>query len=66
MNDPSSQWNFIEAAATKRGVTAEALRKWRVRGVPHKDRLDILDDAVAAGVALDRSIFDTPPAVAAQ
>ena len=37
----SAQWDFIEQAAQSLGIAAEALRKWRVRGVPGRYRLPI-------------------------
>jgi hypothetical protein len=57
----SSHWNFIEQVAGRLGVTGEAFRKWRVRGVPLRYRLDIVDDAAREGFAFDRAAFDEPP-----
>jgi len=56
-----SQWDFIEEAARKLGVGSEALRKWRVRGVPDRHRLSIVDEARAQRFRLDRGAFDRPP-----
>lgn len=55
------QWEFIEAVGKRLGVEAEALRKWRVRGVPAKYRLSIVDAARDERFRLDRSAFDRPP-----
>jgi len=55
-----SQWDFIERIARERGVSDEALRKWRVRGVPATHRLAIVDRASEEGFALDRRVFDSP------
>ena len=57
----SAQWDFIERAGSALGVSAEALRKWRVRGVPGKFRLALVDQAEHEGFSLDRSAFDEPP-----
>lgn len=60
--DALSQWTFIEkTAARDHEVTEIALRKWRVRGVPHRFRLPIMQAATAARVKLDATIFDEPP-----
>jgi hypothetical protein len=56
-----SQWDFIEQAAGRLDITDEAFRKWRVRGVPPRYRLEIVDDAAREGFALDRAAFDQPP-----
>jgi hypothetical protein len=56
-----SQWDFIEQAAGRLGVTDEAFRKWRVRGVPSRYRLEIVDDAAREKFAFDRAAFDRPP-----
>jgi hypothetical protein len=55
------QWRFIEAVAKEAGVSEEALRKWRIRGVPTSRRLAIVDAARDAGFDLDRGVFDNPP-----
>jgi len=54
-------WQFIDATAEKLGVTAEALRKWHERGVPHRWRLPIVDAAKRAKIKFDTAAFDTPP-----
>jgi hypothetical protein len=60
--DRLSQWKFIEATAAQRhAVGPEALRKWRVRGVPHRFRLSLVEEADRKHIKLDRSIFDSPP-----
>jgi hypothetical protein len=61
--DRKSQWEFIETLAEKLGVSAEARRKWRERGVPGKFRLPIHRAALAAGVTIDDDVLDRPPRV---
>jgi hypothetical protein len=55
------QWAFIERTAGRLNVSGEAIRKWRVRGVPQSKRLAMVDAAVVDGFDLDRRIFDKPP-----
>jgi hypothetical protein len=55
------QWEFIEDSAQELGVSAEALRKWRVRGVPHPMRLAIVERAQETGFAFEKAAFDEPP-----
>jgi hypothetical protein len=55
------QWAFIEGAAKDLGVNPETVRKWRIRGVPGRYRLQIADAANAAGFNLDRTAFDMQP-----
>jgi hypothetical protein len=55
------QWSFIENTARALGVKTEALRKWRIRGVPAAYRLPIADEATRSGFSLDRNVFDEPP-----
>jgi hypothetical protein len=57
----SEQWSFIERAGKKLRIGQDAIRKWRVRGVPTRHRLAIVDMASAEGFALDRVAFDDPP-----
>jgi 4-hydroxyphenylacetate 3-monooxygenase len=57
----SAQWDFIEQAAQSLGIAAEAVRKWRVRGVPGKYRLPIARLAAHHGRQIDPEIFDHPP-----
>jgi hypothetical protein len=57
-----STWPAIERIARQIGVSDEALRKWRLRGVPRYLRLDLLD-ADRAG-EIDRVDFDQPPRAA--
>jgi hypothetical protein len=61
VSSPQDQWLFIERRAAELGVSAEALRKWRERTVPHKYRLGLIRDAAAAGITIDDSTFDHPP-----
>lgn len=53
------QWSLIERLARQIQVKDEAIRKWRVRGVPHRRRLDLIN-ADADG-KLDWKAFDQPP-----
>jgi len=55
------QWAFIESVARNLGVTHGTLMKWRIRGVPGKYRLPIVDEALAQGFAFDREAFDRRP-----
>lgn len=54
-------WTFIEKTARQMGISEEALRKWRTRGVPPSHRLKIVDAASESGFPLDRSAFDDAP-----
>ena len=54
-------WSFIEEAAAELGVTAEQLRKWRIRGVAHAFRLRIIKIAQRRHYPLDWAAFDEPP-----
>src|SRR5215472_14973526 len=56
-----SEWDFIEQAAHRLGVGDEALRKWRVRGVPGRWRLPIAELAAAGGMPFATDAFDRPP-----
>lgn len=58
-------WQFIDQTAEKLGVGADARRKWRERGVPHKWRIPILEAAQKARRKLDPRVFDQPPRAAA-
>jgi len=53
------QWTLIERLARQLEVTDEAIRKWRVRGVPYRRRLDLIN-ADTEG-RLDWKAFDEPP-----
>jgi 4-hydroxyphenylacetate 3-monooxygenase len=55
------EWDFIERAAAAFGVTAEAVRKWRVRGVPGKYRVPIMQLGERQGLRIDAEAFDRPP-----
>jgi 4-hydroxyphenylacetate 3-hydroxylase N terminal len=57
----SAQWDFIERAAHSLGIAAEALRKWRVRGVPGRYRLPITRLAESKGRRIEAETFDQPP-----
>jgi 4-hydroxyphenylacetate 3-monooxygenase len=57
----SAQWDFIEQAAHSLGIAAEALRKWRVRGVPGRYRLPITRLAESQGRRIEAETFDQPP-----
>jgi 4-hydroxyphenylacetate 3-monooxygenase len=57
----SRHWDFIEAAAHTLGVSAETVRKWRVRGVPGRYRLPIAQFAARHGRPFDPAAFDQPP-----
>jgi len=39
------KWQIIDEIAEGLGVEAEARRKWRTRGVAHKWRIGILEEA---------------------
>src|SRR5271170_1315065 len=57
----SAQWDFIEQAAQSLGIAADAVRKWRVRGVPGRYRLPITQLAQSQGRQVDAEAFDQPP-----
>ncbi len=59
--DMSAQWDFIEHAAAALGIAAEAVRKWRVRGVPGKYRVPILQMGERRGLRIGAEAFDRPP-----
>ena len=42
MENPSETWSIIREIALSKGVTEEALRKWKARGVPGKWQLPII------------------------
>jgi hypothetical protein len=54
-----NSWNAIERIALGLGVTQEALRKWRKRGVPRFWRLDLLRADTRREI--DEKDFDRPP-----
>ncbi len=54
-------WDIIEKAGREIGVSDEALRKWRVRGVPGRFHLQIVKIAQRDGLNLNDSAFDAPP-----
>lgn len=56
----------IETIALGMGVSAEAVRKWRVRGgVAHRWRIPLLHKAASAGIALSVNDLDWQPSEAA-
>ncbi|MGB0854884.1 MAG: hypothetical protein ACPGSI_16430 [Pikeienuella sp.] len=56
---------IIEPMAREMGVSAVAVEKWRERGVPHKWRLPLLDEAEKRGIDIDRAWFEPQKADAA-
>jgi hypothetical protein len=52
-------WEEIERLGRQFGAGDEAIRKWRIRGVPAKWQLRFLGDP--AGRKIDPSAFSTPP-----
>ena len=55
----ANSWGAIERIAIELGIGAEAVRKWRARGVPRSWRLDLLRaDKLREIVEED---FDNPP-----
>lgn len=52
-------WDKIERLARELGASGEAIRKWRVRGVPTRWQLRFISHPV--GRKLDRAAFDAPP-----
>jgi hypothetical protein len=45
-------WKKLRPLATRLGVTDEAFKKWRQRGVPHKHFFELLRVAKKEGVTL--------------
>ncbi len=55
----ADSWDAIERVGAEIGVGAEALRKWRIRGVPRAWRLDLLRaDRLRE---INEADFDKPP-----
>jgi hypothetical protein len=52
-------WDEIERLGRQFGAEAEAIRKWRVRGVPPKWQLRFISDP--SGQQIDRAAFSNPP-----
>ena len=52
-------WETIEQIALQLGISQEAVRKWRTRGVPRSWRLDLLRADVRREIIEDD--FDRPP-----
>ena len=52
-------WAAIERVAAGLGVSAEAIRKWRVRGVPRAWRFDLIRSDIRREI--DEVDFDRPP-----
>lgn len=51
----------IDRLAAARGVTVAARQKWKERGaVPHRWRIPLLQDAVAAGVGISVADMEWP------
>ena len=55
----ANSWDAIERIALELGVGAEALRKWRIRGVPRAWRLDLLRADTRREIV--EQDFDNPP-----
>ena len=55
----ANSWDAIERIASGLGVGAEALRKWRSRGVPRAWRLDLLRADLSREI--NEEDFDKPP-----
>lgn len=55
----ASSWDAIERIGANLGVGPEALRKWRIRGVPRAWRLDLLRADFHR--ELNEQDFDRPP-----
>jgi hypothetical protein len=54
-----NSWHAIERIARGLGVGAEAIRKWRIRGVPRSWRLDLLRADLRREIS--EVDFDNPP-----
>jgi hypothetical protein len=54
-----TSWDAIERIGAELGVGAEALRKWRIRGVPRMWRLDLLRADTRREIV--EADFDNPP-----
>ena len=52
-------WDEIERLGRNLGAGDEAMRKWRVRGVPAKWQIKIM--AADPDCAIDRTAFNSPP-----
>jgi hypothetical protein len=52
-------WDEIERLGRELGAGDEAMRKWRVRGVPPKWQIKIMAADPAGNI--DRAAFDNPP-----
>lgn len=55
----TNSWDAIERVALELGIGAEAVRKWRLRGVPRSWRLDLLRADIRREI--DEQDFDKPP-----
>jgi transposase-like protein len=55
----ADSWDAIERIAQRLGIGPEALRKWRIRGVPRAWRLDVLRADVRHEI--NEADFDNPP-----
>lgn len=54
-----NSWDAIEKTALSLGVKPDAVRKWRVRGVPRRWRFDLVRADVRREI--DPEVFDRPP-----
>jgi hypothetical protein len=54
-----NSWDAIERVALELGIGAEAIRKWRIRGVPRSWRLDLLRADTRREI--DEKDFARPP-----
>jgi hypothetical protein len=52
-------WEEIERLGRQLGAGEEAIRKWRIRGVPKSWRLDLIDADKDGKIS--RAAFDQPP-----
>jgi hypothetical protein len=55
----ANSWDAIERIALGLGIGAEAVRKWRIRGVPRSWRLDLLRADISREI--NEPDFDSPP-----
>lgn len=54
----AGMWRFIKSFGAEMGIKAEAMKKWRRNGVPHRWRLPLLRMAAERGVALSERDFE--------
>lgn len=53
-------WETIDELAKGMGVRDYARLKWRTRGVPHRYRIPLLDEAERLGKTLSKNDFNAP------